>query len=229
MSQTEEAEETVRIHIMGKEYEVPKGLTMMDAIEYSGYRLIRGVGCRGGFCGACATLYRLEGDYKLYADLACQKTVEDGMYLMQLPFTPAGRKNYDLEGMENDGNPLLENYPEIARCVSCNTCTKACPQNLEVMDFVNEAIRGDIEDVANLSFDCIQCGICAARCPAEIPHHHVAQMARRVYGKYHLPKSEHVSERVEEIEDGEFDQELKEISSLSREVLEEKYESREIE
>lgn len=225
----EEVEETVNIHIMGKEYEVPKGLTIMDAIEYSGYQLIRGVGCRGGFCGACATLYRLENDYKLYADLACQKTVEDGMYLMQLPFTPAGRKTYDLEEVSNDGNPLLEHYPEIARCVSCNTCTKACPQDLEVMDFINEAIRGDIEEVVNLSFDCIQCGICAARCPAEIPHHHVAQMARRVYAKDNLPESDHVAKRVEEIEAGEFAEELEEISSLPREELEDKYESREIE
>lgn len=229
MSPSNEDQETVRIHIMGKEYEVPKGLTMMDAIEHSGYRLIRGVGCRGGFCGACATLYRLEGDYKLYADLACQKTVEDGMYLMQLPFTPAGRKTYDIEEIGRDGNPLLENYPEVARCVSCNTCTKACPQDLEVMDFINEAIRGNIENVASMSFDCIQCGICAARCPAEIPHHHVAQMARRVYGKHNLPKSDHVAARVREIEGGEFDESLQEITSLSREVLEERYESREIE
>jgi len=229
VSQTDGVEETVRIHIMGKEYEVPKGLTMMDAIEYSGYQLIRGVGCRGGFCGACATLYRLEDDYKLYADLACQKTVEDGMYLMQLPFTPAGRVSYDIEDIGDGGNPLLENYPEIARCVSCNTCTKACPQDLEVMDFINEAIRGNIEAVANLSFDCIQCGICAARCPAEIPHHHVAQMARRIHGKHHHPKSEHVSKRIDEIENGEFDDALEEISSLSQEVLQKRYESREIE
>jgi len=221
--------ETVEIYIMGKKYEVPKGLTIMKAMEYSGYQYIRGVGCRGGFCGACATIYRLEGDYKLHTDLACQTTVQDGMYLTQLPFTPAGRTEYDLEELDISNNPLLDLYPELARCVSCNTCTKTCPQDLEVMDFVNEAIRGNIENVANLSFDCIQCGICAARCPAEIPHHHMAQMARRIFGNQQLPESEHVTERVQEIERGEHDKALDEISGLPREVLQERYENREAE
>ena len=46
----------VRIYIMGKEYKVPAGLTIMKAMEYAGYRYIRGAGCRAGFCGACATV-----------------------------------------------------------------------------------------------------------------------------------------------------------------------------
>ncbi|MBS3766197.1 4Fe-4S dicluster domain-containing protein, partial [Candidatus Bipolaricaulota bacterium] len=109
------------------------------------------------------------------------------------------------------------------------TCTKTCPQDLEVMDFVNDAIRGDIGSVAELSFDCIQCGLCAARCPAEIPHHHVAQLARRIHGKYQAPDSEHLEERVEEIQGGKFDEELEELVNLPKEDLEERYENREIE
>ena len=42
----------VDIYIMGKRYEVPESLTIMKAMEYAGYRLIRGCGCRSGFCGA---------------------------------------------------------------------------------------------------------------------------------------------------------------------------------
>lgn len=225
----EESAETVKIYIMGKEYEVPAGLTIMTALEYAGYQYIRGVGCRGGFCGACSTIYRLEGDYKLYADLACQTTVQDGMYLTQLPFTPADREPFDLENLVDKENPLLEMYPEIARCVSCNTCTKACPQDLEVMDFINEALRGNIKEVAELSFDCIQCGLCAARCPAEIPHHHVAQLARRIYGKYQLPRAEHLDKQVEKIDEGEYDDELEELMELNEEDLKERYENREIE
>ena len=135
----------VRIYIMGKEYKVPAGLTIMKAMEYAGYRYIRGAGCRAGFCGACATVYRKEGDYKLYADLACQTTVEDGMWLVQLPFTPANKATYDLEEIKLDDKTLVNFYPEIARCVSCNTCTKACPQELEVMDYIQACLRGDIK------------------------------------------------------------------------------------
>ena len=39
---------------------------------------------------------------------------------------------------------ILEIYPEIARCVSCNTCTKSCPQDIEVMKYIQRAVRGDI-------------------------------------------------------------------------------------
>ncbi len=225
----EDSAETVSIYIMGKEYEVPAGLTIMKALEYAGYQYIRGVGCRGGFCGACSTIYRMEGDYKLYADLACQTTVQDGMYLTQLPFTPADREEFDLESLTEKENPLLDMYPELARCVSCNTCTKACPQDLDVMDFVNEALRGNIEKVAELSFDCIQCGLCAARCPAEIPHHHLAQLARRIYGKYQLPRAEHLQQKVEKIERGEYDDQLEELVELNEEDLKKRYENREIE
>ena len=221
--------ETVRIYIMGREYKVPAGLTIMKAMEYAGYRFIRGCGCRGGFCGACATVYRKKGDYKLRMDLACQKVVEDGMYLVQLPFTPAEKAIYNLSELQPTTNVLLEYYPEIAKCVSCNTCTKACPQDLEVMDFVQAAIRGDIEQVAKLSFDCIMCGLCAMRCPAEIVPYNVALLARRLYGRNMLPRAKHVEERIKEIEEGKFDKEMERFVKMSLEELKEEYRKREIE
>ena len=229
MSKSDVEERKVRVYVMGREYKVPFGLTIMKAMEYAGYRFIRGAGCRGGFCGACATVYRIEGDYKLRVALACQKTVEDGMYLTQLPFTPANKPVYDVEKLSPSVNVLLEYYPEIAKCVSCNTCTKACPQDLEVMDYVQAALRGDFEEVARLSFDCITCGLCAMRCPTEIVPYSAALLARRLYGKYVMPRAKHVDKRIKEIEEGKFDGEIKNLMSASLDVLKEMYTKREIE
>ena len=53
-------EQMVNVFLMGKKYEVPSSLTIMKAMEYAGYQLIRGCGCRNGFCGACATIYRIK-------------------------------------------------------------------------------------------------------------------------------------------------------------------------
>ncbi len=219
-------EKPVVIYVMGKKYEVPSGLTIMKALEYAGYRLIRGVGCRGGFCGACGTVYRTEGDYKIKVGLACQSVVEDGMYLTQIPFFPANKSNYDIGTIEPTAEEILKQYPELYRCVCCNTCTKSCPQDIEVMDYVQAALRGDIAKTADLSFDCIMCGLCAVRCPAEIVQYNVGLLARRLYSRYIAPKAKHVEERVKEIEDGKFDEELDKLVHMEERELKKMYASR---
>ena len=88
---TEVGAQTIPIYIMGKRYDVPETLTIMKAMEHAGYQYIRGCGCRGGVCGACATVYRKAGDYKIYTGLACQTVVEPEMHLTQIPFFPANR------------------------------------------------------------------------------------------------------------------------------------------
>lgn len=226
----ETEEEMVEIFVMGSRYRVPEGLTILTALEYAGYKFTRGCGCRGGFCGACATVYRTEDEYKLKMDLACQTAVEDGMFLVQLPFMPAVREDYDIEEVdpEEHENILLDYYPEIARCVSCNTCTKACPQDIEVMDYVQSALRGDIERTAELSFDCIHCGLCSMRCPADIKHYHMAQMARRIHAKYEQPDSEELALRVEELEEGKYDEKMEELVNMEKEKLKKMYDERDI-
>ena len=90
-------ENMVRVFLFGKKYEVPSNLTIMKAMEYAGYQLIRGCGCRNGFCGACATIYRIKGDRELKTCLACQTQVEDNMYVATLPFFPLIKQVYDIE------------------------------------------------------------------------------------------------------------------------------------
>jgi heterodisulfide reductase subunit C len=198
----------------------------MSAIEYAGYKFVRSCGCRAGFCGACATVYRKADQQKLNFALACQTLAEDGMYLVQLPFVPASKALYDLDEIELTPNTVLQFYPEIARCVSCNTCTKSCPQDIEVMKYIQAALRGDVKKCAELSFDCIQCGMCAMRCPADIKHYHVSQLARRLYSKFEAPKDKHLPIRNKEIEEGKYDAEMKKYEKASKDKLTELYKAR---
>jgi succinate dehydrogenase/fumarate reductase-like Fe-S protein len=224
-----ERAELIPVYIMGKRYDVPGSLTIMKAMEWAGYSLVRGVGCRGGFCGACSTVYRIKDDPKLYFGLACQTVVKPDMYLGQIPFFPASRASYDITQLEPVAATLFQTYPELLRCLGCGTCTKACPQELNVKGYMAAAMRGDIEAVANMSFDCIMCGLCAARCPAEEPQYNIAILARRLYGRYLAPRSEHLLQRVEEINAGTYDREMAELKSLDFDTLKSRYQAREIE
>ncbi|MBL7067354.1 MAG: 4Fe-4S dicluster domain-containing protein [Candidatus Marinimicrobia bacterium] len=218
----------VRVQIMGESYEVPEGSTIIMAMEYAGYQLKRGIGCREGFCGACATLYREKNDYKIKGGLACQTVVNDGMVIAQIPFVPAEKPVYDINELTPDINTIKAIFPTVFRCVACNTCTKACPQDIEVMDYIQALKRGNIERAADLSFDCIRCGLCALRCPAEIVQYNAAILAQRLYGKYLSKKNPQLDKRVKEIEDGKYIEEINELMDMDREKLTETYYNREI-
>lgn len=224
-----ENEKLIDIFIMDKRYRVPNALTIMRAFEYAGYKMVRGAGCRGGFCGACATVYRMTGDNKLYVALACQTVVQDGMRLAQIPSFPANKMLYDFASLDANGAHLLEIYPELGLCKGCNTCTKACPQELQVMEYVAACLRGDVARAADLSFDCIACGLCTARCPGELVPYNIALLARRLYGAYIAPRSPHLAERVEEIKAGKWNQALSELKSLPPDELKKRYNERKIE
>ena len=221
--------EMINVFLMGKRYEVPSGLTIMGAMEYAGYKLVRGCGCRNGFCGACATVYRIKGDRELKTALACQTTVQDNMYVATLPFFPLNKELYDIGKLRPDEQVMMQLYPEIYACIGCNACTKACPQELNVMQYIAYAQRGDYKKCAELSFDCVMCGICSSRCPAGISHPQVAMLARRLNGKYIAPEAQHLTKRVKEIEDGECAKALEAIMNKPVEELKELYNHREIE
>lgn len=221
--------EMIPIYIMGKHYMVPGLLTIMDAMEFAGYHLIRGCGCRAGFCGACATVYRTAGDNQLKAGLACQTAVTPEMYLTLIPFFPALKGRYAIDELPPTASSLARYYPEIYRCIGCNACTQICPQDLKVMQYIAYAQRGKLKRCAEESFGCIMCGLCATRCPAHIGQYFVGILARRLYGKHILPRAFHLEQRVKEIREGKYEPELESLIHKTLEELKELYNSREIE
>ena len=227
--QAGETRPMVTVYIMGNSHRVPADATIMTALEYAGYQIKRGAGCREGFCGACGTVYRLPGDYKIYSGLACTALVEDGMWLSQLPAIPGKKAIYDITELEANVAAIQQLYPEVFRCVACNTCTKICPQELEVMEYIQAAMRGDIARVMDLSFDCVACGLCAIRCPAEIIHFNVALLCRRLYGRYLAPKSPELEKRLQEMENKIYDKEFQQLMKMNKQALKKKYYDRDME
>jgi ferredoxin len=219
----------IPIFIMGKRYEVPETLTIMKAMEYAGYKFVRGCGCRGGICGACATVYRKKNNYKLYSGLACQTVVEPDMFLTQIPFYPANRATYDYSIITPQPEEINRLYPELFRCVACNACTKVCPMDVDVMDVVALLKRGNIIKAAEASFGCIRCGLCASRCMGELPQYHIFQLARRLYGGKISRVSQHLSEAVKTINDGRYDDFLRSLMKMDGILLRSTYQNREIE
>jgi len=219
----------VDIYVMGKHYAVPEGLTILTALEYCGYRIIRGCGCRAGFCGACATIYNFKNDPVLRYDLACQKTVEQDMFLTQIPFFPAVKAQYDLQKIKAAGEQVLALYPDIVKCFGCNTCTKTCPQELEVMWYMSDALKGAIHEVAIKSFDCVMCGLCAARCPQGLVPYNVALLCRRLYGRYLAPVSQHLEQRIADIDAGKHDGDVERLMKSDERELRRLYAERDIE
>ena len=221
--------EMVNVFLFGKKYEVPESATIMEAMAYAGYELVRGCGCRNGFCGACATIYRIAGDNTLHACLACSTKVEENMYVATLPFFPLVKKVYDMEAIKPAQAVMMQLYPEIYSCIGCNACTKACTQGLNVMQYIAYAQRGDFEKCAEVSFDCVMCGICSSRCPAGISHPQVAMLARRLNGKYIAPHCDHLDDRIQEIQDGKFEELIQNLMEKPLAEIKELYNTREIE
>ena len=222
-------EKMVNVYLFGKRYQVPESLTIMKAMEYAGYQLVRGCGCRNGFCGACATIYRIHGQQELKTCLACQTKVEEGMYVATLPFFPLVKQVYDIEKIKPTQQIMMQLYPEIYSCIGCNACTKSCTQELNVMQYIAYAQRGEYEKAAEESFDCVMCGVCSSRCPAGISHPQVALLTRRLTGKYLAPKSEHLVNRVAEIDAGDCKAALEAIMNTPLEEQKNLYNHREIE
>ncbi len=222
-------ENMVNVYFFGKRYQVPADLTIMTAMEYAGYTLTRGCGCRHGFCGACSTIYRIKGQNEFKTCVACQTQVQQGFYIATIPFYPQDKRTYDIQEIKPTQQIMMELYPEIYSCIGCNACTNSCTQDLNVIQYIAYAQRGEYEKCAEESFDCVGCGCCSVRCPAGITHPMVGLLARRLTGKYIAPETEHLKVRVDEINHGKYDELIEQVMGKPITEMKELYNTREIE
>jgi Fe-S oxidoreductase len=151
------------------------------------------------------------------------------MYLTQIPFYPALRTAYDFAAIAPTADSAYQLYPELFRCVACNACTKVCPMDVQVMDYIAAVKRGDLEAAGRISFDCIQCGLCASRCMGELPQYHIGQLVRRLWGGKLAPRAGHLRAMVDSIAAGNFTDRLHALMAASPEDLRKLYTEREME
>jgi ferredoxin len=205
---------------MGKSYRVPEGLTMIQAMWYTGHEVVRGAGCLGGVCGACAATYKTRDDIRLKTCLACQTVVEDGMsFYLAYPYYPSRKVPYRLEEVTDPKQDLFKYYPEASLCRNCNACTEACPQGIDVRDGVWKAVFGEFEKVSEMFMDCVMCGHCIPVCIADIAPNHVAVYASRAQGVFLTPMPDNLNRRLEQIEAGSYEEDWKRILTLKEEEL----------
>jgi ferredoxin len=97
------------------------------------------------------------------------------------------------------------------------------------MDAIAQMKRGSIAKAAELSFSCIQCGLCASRCMGELPQYHIFQLARRIYGSLIAPRARHLQEAVQTIAGGRYEECLQTLMKASDTDLRKLYQEREME
>ncbi len=209
----------VTVEIEGKKFQVPAGITLMKALWYARKEVVRGAGCLGGFCGACATYYRTKGDPKVKTCLACSKAVEDGMSFSFMPAFPARKAIYNLQELKDPKQDLFELYPEAPLCRNCNACTEACPQKIDVREGVWKAVFGDFKAVSEMFMDCVMCGMCAPVCIADIAPNLVAVYVSRAQGVHFTDRPEGLDKRIREISEGKFNQDWERVLQLPDEEL----------
>jgi hypothetical protein len=67
------------------------------------------------------------------------------------------------------------------------------------------------------------------RCPADIKHYHLAQLARRLRGKYIDKRSKNLLKRVKEIDQRKYDEEIVKLMKMSDKEIRKLYMNRKIE
>ena len=207
---------SVTIRFDGTSHHVSSGRTILAALEETGMQFVRGVGCRGGVCGACTVLYRLPKTHELIAGLMCQDEVQEGMEILSLPYIPQKKATHELS-LPDANSPeyqVLTLYPEVNNCVMCGECTRLCPVGIDVMAYVGMIKRGDLHGASHESFTCVQCQVCVLRCPSSISQPNAALATRRFHGRFQDATAEHLAKSLEKLETKNYRAKLRRLRRM---------------
>ncbi len=169
-----------------------------------GRPMLHGVGCLGGVCGACPISIRLPNQMAPKTALACQTLVAEGAEMAFLPGDASKKEIAPLPAETPNQNTLFQYYPETRRCVACGACTSICPQGIDVMASVREAMNGKLAETADRFVDCVMCGLCAAVCDVKVRPHRVGLYTRRLIGAFQENEATQLKKRIEEIGSGHY-------------------------
>lgn len=194
----------VTVEIGGEKHRVPDGVTVLQALWYTGQDVIKGAGCLGGACGACTTTYRLAGDMATRTGLGCQIPVAEGMAITLYPVDPPEKPAYRMAELDDPAEALFSIYPETRRCTLCDACTLVCPQDIPVKRGVMQMINRQFEQVAPLFDECVMCGLCSMVCEVGIAPNLLGMYARKAVAR-NTPRLAEVARRMDEVKAGAFE------------------------
>ncbi len=99
--------------------------------------------------------------------------------------------------------------------------------DIDVMDYIALMKRGDLKGAAHKSFDCVMCGLCAARCPAQISQFTAAMFVRRLFARYEMPQAGHLAARVKDVKSGKYEKMLDKLLKMKQSDVQKLYVERE--
>lgn len=172
---------TVRVSLLGRDYDVPGGISILDALAAAGLSPEGSAKCGSGVCGGCAAVYSLNG--KKHACLACRTEVSDGMRIEAMPGFPHRSGRFDFSIMAESAESVKTVYPEVASCIGCRKCDHACPKGIDVSGSIAAINKDMLELCFESSFSCVVCGACESVCPMGIAQPSAMTLARRLYAK----------------------------------------------
>ncbi len=207
------------IYILGNAYTVPAGFTIMSCMEYVGFRLSHGCGCRGAVCGACAVLYRVGCSPKWHVGLACQTLTQDQMNFMSLPYHEGPSPRLDMHNIPCTLEEIDKIHPNFSNCNACNTCSQGCPVGIKVLGALHALRQGSFAKMRRLSMECILCGMCAVRCPKQVAPMQVLLTARRLFTKDNAIQTPDFLEGLKRSLLGQWHEDIAKYKAMSQEEM----------